>query len=229
MTRRIIAIGDIHGCSIALSALLDAIQPGSTDTIITLGDYIDRGPDSRGVVSRLIELRSCCHLVPLMGNHEELLLAGLVNRDYLRKWLNCGGSDTLKSYGWSKGTSRRSLSDWIPQAHQEFLSEGQSYHETKSHFFVHAGYVPDLPLREQPGEALRWKVTNPANVQPHCSNKVAIVGHTPQLSGEVLDLGFLICIDTHCVRGQWLTALEVNSGQIWQANQKGKLRQAIQP
>ena len=74
MTPRTIAIGDIHGCSAALDALLDAIRPRPEDTIVTLGDYIDRGPDSRGVLDRLIDLGRRCRLVPLLGNHDQMLL-----------------------------------------------------------------------------------------------------------------------------------------------------------
>src|SRR5262245_37847694 len=71
---RTIAIGDVHGCSTALAALLDAIGPVESDTVVTLGDYIDRGPDSKGVIEQLIALEQRCRLVPLLGNHEEMIL-----------------------------------------------------------------------------------------------------------------------------------------------------------
>ena len=74
MSPRTIAIGDIHGCSAALDALLKAIQPRPEDCIVTLGDYINRGPDSRGVIERLIELKDRCRLVSLLGNHDQMLL-----------------------------------------------------------------------------------------------------------------------------------------------------------
>ena len=74
MNPRTIAIGDIHGCSAALDALLEAIRPRPEDCIVTLGDYINRGPDSRGVIERLIELKDRCRLVPLLGNHDQMLL-----------------------------------------------------------------------------------------------------------------------------------------------------------
>jgi serine/threonine protein phosphatase 1 len=79
-------------------------------------------------------------------------------------------------------------------------------------------------MNHQTGEDLRWKFTDPVWARAHYSGKVAIVGHTPQRSGEILDLGFLKCIDTNCYAGKWLTALDVHSGQVWQANQKGELR-----
>src|SRR5262249_57711237 len=83
MTGRTIAIGDIHGCPDALAALIDAVAPGRDDTIVTLGDYIDRGPNSRGVLDRLLRLAGQCRLVPLLRNHEEALLDALQKKDAL--------------------------------------------------------------------------------------------------------------------------------------------------
>jgi serine/threonine protein phosphatase 1 len=226
MAGRTIAIGDIHGCLNPLLALVDAIGPGREDTLIVLGDFIDRGPDSRGVLDRLITLAGRCRLVPLLGNHEEALLDALRDVTALRRWLALGGVDTLRSYGWVSGGPRRALADWIPDRHREFLAGCRPYHETATHLFLHAGFVPELPLDPQPGEALRWRVTDASVARRHCSGKVAVVGHTPQLSGEVLDLGFLVCIDTNCNRGGWLTALDVttSTGRVWQADRTGRLR-----
>jgi serine/threonine protein phosphatase 1 len=224
MTGRTIAIGDIHGCLAALATLIDAIEPGPKDTVVTLGDYIDRGPHSRGVLDRLIALARRCRLVPLLGNHEELLLDTLRDITALRRWLTLGGADTLRSYGWVSGGPRRALADWIPKPHREFLAGCRPYFETRSQIFIHAGYVPELPLNEQPGQALRWRVTDAATATPHYSGKVAVVGHTPQRTGEVLDLGFLVCIDTNCTRGGWLTALDTGTGRVWQADRAGRLR-----
>lgn len=120
--------------------------------------------------------------------------------------------------------ARRALVDWIPAPHRAFLASCRSYYETLTHLFVHAGFVPELALAEQPALALRWRVTDAAVAAPHHSGKVAVVGHTPQHSGEILDLGFLVCIDTNCVRGGWLTALDTGSGQVWQADRSGRLR-----
>lgn len=88
---RTIAIRDTHGCSIALKTLLETIRPTMADTIITLGDYIDRGPDSRGVLDLLLALRDECTFVPLMGNHEEMFLAARESRSELQFWLKFGG------------------------------------------------------------------------------------------------------------------------------------------
>src|SRR5262249_57774024 len=84
MTERTIAIGDIHGCSAALAALVRAIEPTESDTLVFLGDYIDRGPDSRGVVEQVIALGERCTVVPLLGNHEEVMLAALEGQSELR-------------------------------------------------------------------------------------------------------------------------------------------------
>jgi serine/threonine protein phosphatase 1 len=228
MAGRTIAIGDIHGCSQALAALIDAVAPGPEDTLITLGDHIDRGPDSRGVLDRLIALARRCRLVPLMGDHEEMLADALRDVTALKKWLTCGGAETLRSFGWFPGSPKRALADWIPPAHREFLAGCWPYHETDTHLFVHAGFLPDLPMDQQPGLALLWRVTDAKTASAHQSGKVAVVGHTPQLSGEVLDLGFLVCIDTNCARGGWLTAMDVHTGRIWQADRAGRVRTNVE-
>ncbi len=222
MPGRTIAIGGVHGCPAALATLLGAIAPTAEDTLVTLGDYIDRGPDSRGVLDLLLDLNQRCRLVPLLGNHEEMLVAAVRSKSDFRFWLSCGGVQMLRSYG-SSPTDHPS--DVIPRRHWEFLAGCRNYFETDTHFVVHAGYVPDLPLSQQPGEVLRWQFVNPQKARPHYSGKVAIVGHTPQNSGEILDLGFLKCIDTACEPGKWLTALEVQTGQVWQADKHGRLRQ----
>ncbi len=224
MAGRTIAIGDTHGCSDALAALIDVIEPDSEDTLIILGDHIDRGSDSRGVLDLLLALTGRCRLVPLLGDHEEMLVDALNDPMARRKWLTCGGAETLRSYDWVPGSARRTLADWIPEPHRQFLAGCRLYHETNTHLFVHAGFLPELPLDQQPRQALLWRVTDSRTASPHCSGKVAVVGHTPQRSGEVLDLGFLVCIDTNCVRGGWLTALDTGTGQVWQADRAGWLR-----
>src|SRR6516165_496351 len=99
MKPRNIAIGDIHGCSAALDALIEAIRPQPEDCIVTLGDYVNRGPDSRGVIERLIELKDRCRLVPLLGNHDQMLL-DVRSGKYPIYWLfDMRGTTTLDSYG----------------------------------------------------------------------------------------------------------------------------------
>ena len=98
-TSRTIAVGDIHGCLAALETLLAAIRPQPEDTIVTLGDYIDRGPDCRGTVQRLIDLGRQCRLIPLLGNHDDMMLKVHDGRDDLYvDWLLFGGNATLVSY-----------------------------------------------------------------------------------------------------------------------------------
>jgi serine/threonine protein phosphatase 1 len=216
MPGRTIAIGDIHGCSAALAALLRAIAPQPDDIIITLGDYVDRGLDSNGVLDQLIALSKRCRLKPLLGNHDEMMLNAGNGKDDFRFWMDCGGIATLDSYG---STGRLDL---IPDAHFRWLEQCLPFFETYTHFFVHANYKPDLPLDKQDEYTLRWLSLLDFVPGPHRSGKIAVVGHTPQ--PDVLDLGHLICIDTGCCTGGWLTALDVASGQKWQADERGSLR-----
>ena len=132
-------------------------------------------------------------------------------------WLMFGGNATLDSYD----TTR--LED-IPVAHIEFLRSCRFYHESQRHFYVHGNYRAELPLEAQPADTLLWESLKVHQPGPHCSGKVAIVGHTAQKSGEILDLGYLKCIDTWCYGDGWLTALDVQSGQVWQADKSGAAR-----
>ena len=218
MLGRVIAIGDIHGCSLALDAILEAVAPWTQDTIVTLGDYIDRGPDSAGTLERLIALSGRCRVVPLLGNHDEVLLKILSGHQYLaHAWLAFGGAETLASYGCS-------VPQQIPRSHVEFLRQCPSWFEADGHFFVHASYDPRQKLKAQPAELLRWQSLAEGLPAPHRSGKAAVVGHTSQKDGEVLDLGYLRCIDTWAYGTGYLTALDVNSGQIWQADKHGHVR-----
>jgi serine/threonine protein phosphatase 1 len=221
---RLIAIGDVHGCSTALAALIELIEPLPEDVLVFLGDLIDRGPDSRGVLDQVLGLTVRCGLRLVRGDHEDMLLGALHDEGTRYKWLKCGGEPTLRSYGWVPGGPKRPLSHWIPASHQMLLATAEWYYETPTHIFIHAGYEPDTPLADQSQAALIWRVMHRGSAKPHCSGKVVVVGHTPQLSGEILDLGFQICIDTNCARGGWLTALDVISGQVWQADESGLTR-----
>jgi calcineurin-like phosphoesterase family protein len=216
MTPRTIAIGDIHGCSAALRALIDAIGPTADDTLVLLGDYVDRGPDSRGVIDFVLELEGHCRLVPLLGNHELMLLDALQDPSVLGPWMECGGDATVRSYD-----SRLSN---VPREHLAFIGRCKRYYEIGTHFFVHANYAADVPLDEQPDYLLFWEHLHFHIPRPHENGKIAIVGHTSQKTGEVLDLGHVICIDTFCHGGGWLTAIEVESGRLWQAARDGRLR-----
>jgi serine/threonine protein phosphatase 1 len=215
---RTIAIGDIHGCSRALAALVRAFVPTSEDLVVVLGDYIDRGPDSRGVVEMLIDLGRRCRLAPLMGNHEELLLEVRARRLPIYWSTSMGGAATLRSYGAGLDYSQ------IPEEHIQFMEESLDYVETATHIFLHANYNPDLPVAEQPSVTTRWGSLRETIPAPHRSGKTVIVGHTAQEEGEILDLGHVKCIDTYCYGGGWLTALDVDTSEVWQASRDGGLR-----
>lgn len=220
---RTIAIGDIHGCLTALDALLGVLELQPSDKLVILGDFIDRGLDSCGVLERLIEFRDLCQLIPLLGNHEEMLLDVVEGRHDLGYWLQFGGQGTLDSYG--------NITRWeqIPPAHIQFVQECRLFHETDTHIFVHAGVAPNFPMDQQANNDLLWRSLEPDETGPHYSGKTVIVGHTPQPDGQVLDLGFLKCIDTLCHDGGWLTALDVEASQIWQADLRGQLRESFLP
>jgi serine/threonine protein phosphatase 1 len=216
MAGRVIAIGDIHGCSAALRALVAAIAPTADDTLVLLGDYVDRGPDSRDVIEAVLGLEKGCRLVPLLGNHELMLLDAIQSPRVLAQWLDCGGDATVDSY-------EGSLSN-MPPEHIEFLFRCKRYYEVPTHFFVHANYAADVPLDEQPDYLLFWEHLHMHLPAPHENGKIAIVGHTAQKSREVFDLGHVICLDTYCHGGGWLTAMELGSGTIWQADRQGRMR-----
>jgi serine/threonine protein phosphatase 1 len=220
---RTIAIGDIHGCRVALDTLLAALALGSDDTLVVLGDAIDRGPDSRGVLERLLAVREVCRLVPILGNHEQMLLEAIDGRIPLQDWLMHGGAETLDSYGKDAALSA------VAPRHVEFLRTWGDYHETSSHFFVHGNYLPQEILSQQPWQWLRWESLRATMPAAHCSGKTVVMGHTSDRQGEIQDFGHLVCIDTHCYGGQWLTALEPKTRQVWQANEQGELRECVLP
>ncbi len=219
MPGRWIAIGDIHGCATALRKLIATIVPTSEDVIVTLGDVLDRGPDSRGVIEQLIGLREQCVLKSVLGNHEEMFLA-VIRREFpADRWIQFGGAATLDSYGF------RSDLSVIPEEHVELLRSGADYLEAERHFFVHANYESHLPLAEQQPHWLRWLSLEETVPDPHFSGKIAIVGHTPDRSGEIFSIRHLKCIDTYCYGGGWLTALDISSGHVWQANEADLVRE----
>jgi serine/threonine protein phosphatase 1 len=227
MLPRAIAIGDIHGCSRALETLLTAIQPRPDDVIVALGDYVNRGPDTRGVIERMIALEKQCTLIPLLGNHDQMLLDTLSGRPQsFSIWMRLGGGATLLSYGASPGVVTGAAMSRIPSEHVAFLRRCRDYHESNSHIFVHAKYAPDLPMSRQPAWLLRWESLRDGAPGPHVSGKPVIAGHSSQKTGEILDLGHLTCIDTYCYGGGWLTALDVINKHVWHTNQQGALRGA---
>lgn len=216
---RLLAIGDIHGCSRALDCLLDVINLRKTDKIVTLGDYINKGPDSKGVIERLIKLYQQGQLIPLRGNHEIELIRAKRENLYPSIWLNSRIKETLLSYGVDY------FQGWqvIPPQHWEFLERiCLDSWENEDFIFVHANLHPLLSLSQQPDYYLFWeKCKDPF---PHYSGKTMICGHNSQKNGQPLNFGHAVCLDTWACGEGWLTGLDVNTGQIWQTNQKKQVK-----
>lgn len=211
-----LAIGDIHGCYRALNTMLDLVQPSTDDLVITLGDYVDRGPDSKVVISTLLELKQTHNYIHLMGNHEIQMIRAIEAPHHMERFLSsmCGGKETLDNYGGS-------FED-IPAEHWEFITSAELYHETDSHIYVHAGLESTVALDQQDAETLYYKRFHEA--KPHVSGKPYICGHSIQ--GDLpTNLGFAICLDTCAYGGGWLTALDTDSGKCWQTNELGKSRE----
>lgn len=206
MAGRTIAIGDIHGCLNALRDLIDQVQPEQSDTVVTLGDYVNRGPDSRGVIEFLAALGDTCNLVPLMGNHEHLLLHNRDSRQQREADVIADPETGLLLYN---------------DQHFEFIESCNLFHETSNHLFVHANYDAEMRLEDQHPRELLWMSFNIAMPKRHFSGKTAIVGHAPQKNGQILDRGHLVCIDTYCYGGGQLTAYDVETGETWQAREPG--------
>ena len=218
MTGRLSAVGDVHGCKAALQAIWTAVSPQAQDTVVMLGDYVDRGPDSKGVIDCLIAYGAECNLIALHGNHEEMMLDVVRERHPPQRWLQFGGVDTLDSYGFIGDLKV------IPQSHHRFFDSMVNYFETENHIFVHANYDPTLPMEKQDLFHLRWLKLTESTPGPHVSGKRVVVGHTHDRGGQIFDAGHLLCIDTFCYGGGWLTAVDVLSGKMWQADRNGRVR-----
>lgn len=213
---RTLVIGDIHGCLKALNGLLEVVRPTPEDTLIFLGDYVDRGPDSRGVLETLISLQNQTNVVCLLGNHE-IMFRGAIQGLDPALWLEIGGRPTLTSYG-----GQLSL---VPQEHLDFLFGLRPYYETEKHLFVHANYDATLSLQQQPEELLYWEHLGNRFPEPHHSGKHVFLGHTPQPYGKIGEFGHFTCMDTGCFAGYWLTAMDVDSGEVWQISKQGHRRE----
>jgi serine/threonine protein phosphatase 1 len=198
----LIAIGDVHGCPNSLDALLDRLAPTSDDLLVFVGDYIDRGPDSKGVIDRLLALREEQDCVFLRGNHEALMLDYLAGGEgspaaeathALRLWQQNGGGATLHSY--ANGQTAQ-----LPEAHISFVRETELYHERPDFFFVHAGLDPGRTIREnlesESERTFLWERGHFEAPEP-AWEKPVVCGHTPQR--EPIDRERLIAIDTGCV------------------------------
>ena len=211
---RLLAIGDVHGCLKSLKKLLKSVDPQPEDTVIMLGDYVDRGPDSKGVIEYLLNWKWKASLVCLKGNHELIMEHAVHSKLHGEHWREVGGQATLDSYGGDLEN--------VPEAHWDFIERARYFHETDEFIFVHGGLNPNRPLLDQDQEEMCWLRFRDA--KPHQSGKLMICGHTVQKKGWPADKGFGVCIDTAACRGGFLTCLDAERGRFWQVSESGEFR-----
>lgn len=191
----IYAIADIHGYTSSLDKALALIEDdgGADAPIVFLGDFVDRGPDSRGVIQRLVEAREAGrNWICLLGNHDRMFARFLDDAtqhdDRIKShkpWLSrsLGGAATLASYGLSDVEDRdaddlyEEARDAVPRAHRDFLDSLPAFHETKEHIFVHAGIRPGVPMEEQDEDDLVW-IRDPFLFDTRDHGKLVVHGHT---------------------------------------------------
>lgn len=211
---RTLVVGDIHGCADEIDCLLDALAPSASDTLIFLGDYVDRGPNSKGVIERVLRLqREGPRCVCLKGNHEDMFLAYIGERGaYGDAFLFNGGEATLSSYGLDK--RGRALAAQLPEEHLRFLRSLQVRHEHGQYLCVHAGLDPSRPLQGQREEDLLW-IRDAFISGPHPFPYTVLFGHTPQRE-VFIDLPYKIGLDTGLVYWNKLTCLELETQCVHQ-------------
>jgi serine/threonine protein phosphatase 1 len=201
---RIFIIGDIHGCLDMLKRMLDKIrwQPDK-DRLIFLGDYIDRGENSRGVVEFLLGLKKMSSSIQcLVGNHEAAFLDYLNGKEK-KLFLMNGGYTTLESYDASREGPDNHL---VPASHLDFCNSLDTSLELDDYYVVHAGFRPGVPLPQQTFEDQIW-IRDPFIFSAYNFGKKVIFGHTP--FSEPLILENKIGLDTGAVYGNKLTCLEL--------------------
>ena len=223
---RVYALGDIHGRDDLLAELLDRVEseirdrPARSHVLVILGDLIDRGPDSKGVVERLRTLRiPTLRTALLAGNHEEALLRLLDGDDTLvADWLRFGGSECLASYGVDPATLRsmrnseaaRTVRRAIPPEHAAFLRRFGDTLQIGGYLFVHAGIRPGIPLARQTQSDLRW-IRRPFLDDERDHGFIVVHGHT--ISDGVDEAVNRIGIDTGAYCSGILTALVLEGDQ----------------
>lgn len=207
--------GDIHGCMQSFESLLTLLEPTSEDTIITLGDYVDRGPDSRGVITRILALQEELTVISLRGNHEKMMTEALNGPPASGFWMMNGGFATLDSY------RARTLRD-LPEEHWAFLANLKPYHLVEPFLITHATPPPQKQLNELTADDFYW--SRFTNLSERCDGRFLICGHTPTASHRPESRHNHLCIDTGCCHDGYLTALTLETGDYIQANESGDLR-----
>jgi serine/threonine protein phosphatase 1 len=214
---RLFAIGDIHGCPQELATLLRGIEAGPQDTVIFVGDYVDRGPSAKDVIDILIEFRE--HnpaTVFLKGNHEDMMLhfLGMPGR-YGESFLFNGGFATMDSYDIDEEQLDDAL-EHLPVRHVDFLQKLETSYLRPPYLFVHAGVHPLRSLEDQDAEDMLW-IRQEFIAHPHDLGHTVIFGHTP-MRDVMLDLPYKVGLDTGLVYGGKLTCVEFTQGRCIQVN-----------
>lgn len=226
---RIFAVGDIHGCNDETVVLLDHLKGAQKlsqeDLVIFIGDYVDRGSQSKEVIDTLLKFRvDYPRTIFLRGNHEDMLLSfvGEEGREG-KAYLFNGGADTLLSYGVPKEGSpdevRTNFIKALPPDHMSFLQRLENYVLIGDYCFVHAGLNPLRDLRAQIEADLFW-IREEFISNIHFFKKTIVFGHTPY-EDVMFHLPYKIGIDTGLVYGNCLSCIEVVNRDIFQV-EKGK-------
>jgi len=226
---RCYVIGDIHGCLDELRYLVEGLPLESGDRLVFLGDYVDRGPNSKGVLTYILQLqkRDDLELICLKGNHEDMFLAylGLPGR-HGDMFLYNGGYATLISYGVnSKQSSLDEITSQISSDHIDFLKNLRMYFVMGRFICVHAGINPSKPLVKQNDTDLLWIRDEFIN-NPHRLPYTVIFGHTPR-NAVLFDLPYKIGLDTGLVYGNKLSCLEIVDKVLYQIGRGQKDIQRI--
>lgn len=188
---RIYAIGDIHGCVAQLDRLLAQISlhasGGPQIKLVFLGDYVDRGPDSKGVIDRLVALKAESGALCLRGNHDQAVLNFLADANFYRSWKGFGAADTLLSYGVrpplfdddeALAECQRAFAEVLPESHRRFLLGLEPQIILGDYAFVHAGVRPGVALDQQSLDDLLW-IRDDFLLSRQDFGKVIVHGHTP--------------------------------------------------
>jgi serine/threonine protein phosphatase 1 len=218
---RIYVIGDIHGCETESTGMIDFLRYsediGRGDTVVFIGDYIDRGPNAFGVVDQILQFRETTTAAVrcLKGNHEEMFLSylgfeGMGGEAFL---IN-GGDLTLESYRINPRFQGKAAADLMPAEHLQFFQNLERIVELEHAICVHAGLHPLYAIEEQRDEDVYW-IRDEFIANVHHFDKVVVFGHTP-FQDILIDLPYKIGIDTGLVYGNALTCIELGSEQVFQ-------------